>query len=267
MKKCTKCGAEKELDDFTKGKRYADGRHPWCKICQSEYQKRRWASLSQFERDAASARVAKRAKKLERRGFCARCHARKRITGKSHCQQCLDEKIAHQKRVRLGWLEQGLCGRCGKQSVVPNTTLCTECTEGNSKRGREAIIRRIEKRLCTRCGADTSGGTNRFCTFCRSKVKQSLRDIKAETFEAYGGAKCYCCGETIFVLLGIDHMNNDGAQHRKEMTGSTRSGGGRVLYLWLKRNNWPSGFQVACFSCNMGRHLNGGICPHQAAKE
>lgn len=56
-------------------------------------------------------------------------------------------------------------------------------------------------------------------------------------------------------MLTIDHMNNDGAAHRREI-------GNRRIYEWLERNGYPSGFQVLCFNCNMARHLNGGECPH-----
>lgn len=74
---------------------------------------------------------------------------------------------------------------------------------------------------------------------------------------AYGGA-CVCCGEDDLDFLTIDHKNNDGAQHRKEV------GGGRI-HGWLRKHNYPKeGFQVLCFNCNMGRAFHGGVCPHQS---
>jgi hypothetical protein len=36
-KKCTKCGEVKDLDQFTKDKRYADGRYSQCKSCKNGY--------------------------------------------------------------------------------------------------------------------------------------------------------------------------------------------------------------------------------------
>jgi hypothetical protein len=82
--------------------------------------------------------------------------------------------------------------------------------------------------------------------------------LKLETFEAYGGAKCYCCGETQLMFLAIDHMNNDGYEHRMKIKRQ-----GNQLYAWLKREGFPAGYQVACHNCNHGRYLNGGLCPHQ----
>ena len=73
-----------------------------------------------------------------------------------------------------------------------------------------------------------------------------------------GTMKCACCGEDDFNALTIDHINNDGAQHRKELKGSTSS-----IHTWLIKNNFPEGFQTLCFNCNWGKHINSGICPHK----
>ena len=71
---------------------------------------------------------------------------------------------------------------------------------------------------------------------------------------AYGG-KCACCGEEDYRFLCIDHINNDGAEHRKKIKGT--------IFSWLRKNNYPEGFQVLCWNCNMGKYHNGGICPHK----
>ncbi|EOJ2848600.1 hypothetical protein [Klebsiella quasipneumoniae] len=39
MKKCSRCGEEKTLDNFGKNKRKADGLHYWCKSCCSAHKK------------------------------------------------------------------------------------------------------------------------------------------------------------------------------------------------------------------------------------
>jgi hypothetical protein len=33
------------------------------------------------------------------------------------------------------------------------------------------------------------------------------------------------------------------------------------LYLWLKRNNYPTGFRVLCHNCNLAIGFY-GYCPH-----
>src|SRR5271157_234086 len=82
-------------------------------------------------------------------------------------------------------------------------------------------------------------------------------DTKKKVIDAYGG-KCYCCGETILAFLTVDHPNADGAAHRKSI-----GGGGYPMYLWLIRHNYPKEFRAACWNCNCGRRINGGVCPHQ----
>ena len=76
------------------------------------------------------------------------------------------------------------------------------------------------------------------------------REIRVEVLQAYGG-KCVQCGENRFPCLEMDHINNDGAQHRKEMK---INGGSNALTQWLKRNNFPSGFQILCGNCHRMKH-------------
>jgi len=83
------------------------------------------------------------------------------------------------------------------------------------------------------------------------------RMFRLGVLQHYGG-KCACCGETVYEFLTFDHINNDGAEHRK-IIGKTR------IARWLKKNNYPDGFQVLCANCN---HAKGhyGHCPHQIQK-
>ncbi len=52
------------------------------------------------------------------------------------------------------------------------------------------------------------------------------------------------CGEKRLACLSIDHINNGGRQQRKEL-----GTGGEKLYHWLKRNNYPLGYQTLCMNC------------------
>lgn len=90
-------------------------------------------------------------------------------------------------------------------------------------------------------------------------MKEYRERVKDAVFAAYGGYVCVCCGETEKRFLTIDHINNDGAKHRKEIGFR----GGIGIHLWLCKNAFPEGFQVLCFNCNHGKQLNGGTCPHK----
>lgn len=55
--------------------------------------------------------------------------------------------------------------------------------------------------------------------------------VKLKCIQEYGG-KCVCCGETNIGFLTLDHINNNGAEHRK-LTGS------RDNMKWAYMNNFP----------------------------
>ena len=76
---------------------------------------------------------------------------------------------------------------------------------------------------------------------------------------------CNCCGENQFlVFLTIDHIK--GWKNYNEPDLSKRKGakrlGGKELYRYLQKNNFPSGYQVLCMNCNSAKSEN-EFCPHQ----
>ena len=89
-------------------------------------------------------------------------------------------------------------------------------------------------------------------------IKDYASSLKKEVMAHYGG-RCACCGESELIFLNIDHVNQDGAAHRRKMGG--KYFGGTKLYAWLKKNGFPEGYRVLCFNCNFAIfHL--GECPH-----
>ena len=80
---------------------------------------------------------------------------------------------------------------------------------------------------------------------------------RLEALAAYGGT-CTCCGETEITFLTIDHVENDGAAHRRQPRVD------HAIGIWLRRNGYPPGFQVLCWNCNLAKALYGN-CPHQTA--
>ena len=130
--------------------------------------------------------------------------------------------------------------------------------------------RRVRLGLCKHCGKRPHAKSGVWCSECleaRRIYEQgyALRK-KLEVYEAYGGAWCNCCGETELLFLCMDHVDNNGAEHRKELKAGGENRMGRDMYNWLKKNGFPPGFQVLCQNCNWGKYRNGGVCPHQAAR-
>jgi len=56
-------------------------------------------------------------------------------------------------------------------------------------------------------------------------------------------------------------MNNDGAEYRRNLPYDKYTTGVNMA-RWLKKNNYPDGFQVLCMNCNLGKQRNNGVCPH-----
>lgn len=76
--------------------------------------------------------------------------------------------------------------------------------------------------------------------------KKYQKHIKQLVLEHYG-TKCAMCGMSETRYLTIDHIN--GLSEEEKTHRSNRSG--HNLYLRLKRDNYPPGFQVLCFACNI----------------
>lgn len=92
------------------------------------------------------------------------------------------------------------------------------------------------------------------------EYRKRLRDL---VFSHYGGPTCVCCGEKEKAFLTIDHINGDGAKHRRENRDIRNWLG---IDGWLRRNNYPPGFQVLCYNCNCGKRLS-ICCPHEIARQ
>jgi hypothetical protein len=51
-------------------------------------------------------------------------------------------------------------------------------------------------------------------------------------------------------MLTLDHVHNDGAQHRKLI-----GGGGHRTYSWVRKNGYPDGFQTLCGSHQLKKEI------------
>jgi len=83
------------------------------------------------------------------------------------------------------------------------------------------------------------------------RSKKWSQKIKKEVLSHYSHKNypvCKKCGETDMRVLSIDHINGDGAKHRREIFGENKKSG-RHFYKWLQENDYPDGFQVLCMNC------------------
>lgn len=84
----------------------------------------------------------------------------------------------------------------------------------------------------------------------------SRQKTKAEVLSRYGPEeRLQCCWEgcteTDVDVLSIDHIDNTGHQHRKDKPKLS----GTQMYYWLKRNEYPEGFQTLCMNHQLKKEI------------
>ena len=146
--------------------------------------------------------------------------------------------------------------------------VCKHCTItkplsefGATKRklvsGADRLYYRSECKECSRIAARKWNKKHR--VRCNINRRAWSTKLKLEVLKAYGN-KCECCGEDEPLFLAIDHINGGGRQERLSMKRESS----KSFYIYLRQENYPDKYRILCHNCNVGRHINGGICPHQA---
>lgn len=163
------------------------------------------------------------------------------------------DRLDYHREYKSKRLAAGICYSCDQPRLDDNT-LCPSCR----KKRNDFFSERYEKRkaagLCPLCGKDMDTKSSK-CSRCALASRERHANARKIVIAGYGG-RCQCCGETEPYFLTIDHVNNDGAKERKYLSSSQ-------LYIYLIRNGFPRDrYQLLCFNCNLGRQINGGICPH-----
>ncbi len=235
--------------------------HPWCSVCKPE------TMLLQMR--PKPTRLGQ--KPCRKCGTCDDCLGITAPEGFKHCRSCgMDRPVAvFYRRPDTGGYRNH-CNTC--RNVGITSRRCETCQKPftqapNGTYTRCRRHRHIEARECRACGNSFMPrfGTAYYCsTACRQSVVQGQRAAvwaanRRLVLEAYSGSSpaCVCCQEMQILFLSLDHLEGGGRQQRAKL-------GGGGFYTWLRRNNYPPGFQVLCHNCNLGRQLNGGLCPHKA---
>lgn len=79
--------------------------------------------------------------------------------------------------------------------------------------------------------------------------------MRVRVLQKYGGC-CFCCGETSYEFLSIDHVYGGGTKHVKSI------GGTYAFMKFLDQNHKSIDFRILCHNCNMARGIY-GYCPHE----
>jgi len=198
------------------------------------------------------------------------------------CQEC------HKKAVSLNAIQRRRQARINTiQHYSNGSNTCSCCGEallelltidhingGGNKHKKEFKINSLSRWLqrnnypdgyrvlCMNC--NTSFGNYGYCPHHQIAPEATLkanqiryRQYRLDALKHYGGQtpKCECCSVDHLEFLQLDHINGDGADHRRQM--KTYS-----IYLWLRTHQYPDlQLRILCSSCN---HSIGayGYCPH-----
>ena len=137
------------------------------------------------------------------------------------------------------------------------TKVCCRCKQGKSI---DEFYKHWDKlqsccKPCSKLNAAAYQETHK--ERCRQTARIRHAQIKREALQHYSGGvpQCAICNEDDTDVLCIDHINGGGKAHRQEL----RTSGGTTIFYWLRRENYPQGYQVLCANCNMKKEATGGL--------
>jgi hypothetical protein len=81
------------------------------------------------------------------------------------------------------------------------------------------------------------------------KIREAVINIYSN-----GEACCNICRIADLDVLCLDHIANDGKEHRDYLR-SMYGGGVSQICRMIRKLDYPPGFQVLCFNCNMKKEI------------
>ena len=233
---CTKCGKESASSNTKK-----------CLTCH-QYE----ANSRNAEKDKIRRSNVRNSRKKE--GLCISCGNRSPADGLTKCDECRRKQNQSTSEKRSKRHENGICVRCGINKPYGTYKICQEC------RSKEAAIKRekyIEQGLCKNCGANPIRHDETvICQKCFERNKKNRQKRNQNNWRLildHYGRKCANCNEDNVEFLTIDHVGDDGAEHRRKI-----GRGSDVLKKWVVKNNFPDTIQILCYNCNCSK--NRGTC-------
>ena len=209
------------------------------------------AKLCDHHRELERQRAAEKREANKLAGTCINCG--KPTTSGKKCETCkAAAKKSRQKAIEAN-KQAGICVASGcHNEAKPGCTLCQDCIDYRTDVSMKHYQRRKEAGTCLYCDNPVAPGRAAVCETCYQKKYEYRRNLKFAAMDAYGGRVCAGCGFDDAEVLEIDHVDGNGAAHRRELNCSA----GHQFYQWLKKQNFPPGFRVLCPTCNKKAHRN-----------
>lgn len=191
---------------------------------------------------------------------CRRCLEKSRLASQKYRNNHPDQKKSTDLKQRQKNLAIGKCPQCTIRPLENGKARCKECLRKHRDNIDKKRKHRAHNLVCRECGDFLAPRSKSYCRKCLDRISTRNSNLRDKVLIAYGN-KCACCGEAERSFLQIDHKNGGGRADRVSGLYSTR------WYRWLIKNSFPPEYQILCANCNWGKHLNGGICPHQTRKQ
>jgi hypothetical protein len=225
MKRCTKCGIDKELSEYyfhtLRGKFVP---HSACKSCH----------IKMVEKYKISHPTDNNSQRKWSRTYYAKNKETIIANNKSDYPKNKGKISIHNKKYyqlhRESLLENSKIYRNNNKEVIRIRRKNYHRKYGYNPNTRRKYYMRNKERI-------------------KVQAKNKRLEIKTEVITHYGNGECKCirCGFTDIRALSIDHINGNGNQHRKE----NQYLRGNHVYEWLKKNQFPQGYQTLCMNCQL----------------
>ena len=244
--------------------RVADGICTKCGKNDSRQNRKTCQDCADYEalcrnKDKDASRKQKVAIFRKKNGICTTCGTNKKKKSSNLCESCSKKASQSNRRLRESRKSDKICIRCGGRPTYARYKICQECRKKEAKTKRQKYI---DKGLCKNCGAHPiRSETTTTCQKCFDRAKANKKKRQSKNWEMildHYGPKCNCCGETTTEFLTLDHINNDGAVHKRSL--NTKDS--HAIKKWVVQNHFPDNFQILCYNCNCVRNTL-GYCPHE----
>ncbi len=152
------------------------------------------------------------------------------------------------------------CSMCGIETNSINTYksepyTCIPCIKSRSREyyimHKDQIIVRVKKYIYEHPEKRKQWSKNAYINHrdrILEKHRKYKKKLKLDVLSHYcidRIIKCGRCGFSDIRSLTIDHVHGGGRKHRNNLARSP----GHDFYSWLKKNNYPKGYQVLCMNC------------------
>lgn len=255
MKYCYACKRTLSYKCFNKNKSKSDGYHDSCKTCKKESDKKYnekykdklkvtkhlyYEKNKQSFIDRANKNIVKNRERV--RGYGRTSRFKIKSTVFSHyCDENIKCKICNENDIDILSIDHigGKGNDHRKEIGISGGHRFYFWLKSNNYPDGYQI-------LCMNCQYRKRMGEMKPDNPTKKQLKQAayVQKLKLECLSHYGNI---CpCGEKDLVILTLDHVNDDGENHRKE-----KKKRGFAFYLDLKKNKFPNDppLQVLCMNC------------------